>query len=109
MNVDEAVKRLSELEKECWEMVSCGPIRLTDLQLADPRYAGAIGKLKQYGLAKILKVQNPKGKMIVPVEQPLEEVTESGETPKTYRCGKCNKRHRLTSKIGASHHDYILT
>ena len=67
--MSEKVKDLSKIEREMLEVLGGRSMKLSELRKMNPRYCGALGKLKQYGLVKIERVRDPtKDKLIIPVE-----------------------------------------
>lgn len=51
-------EELSPLELELWELLSCGAMRLKDLRKLNPKYVGALGKLKSKHLVEVVRLPN---------------------------------------------------
>jgi len=64
------IKDLSKVERELLDVLGGHSMKLSELRKMNPRFCGALGKLKQYGLVKIERVRDPtKDKLIIPVEE----------------------------------------
>jgi hypothetical protein len=50
--------RLSELENELLLLLECGGMTLNELRRLNPRFVGAVGRLKSLGLVEVLRLPN---------------------------------------------------
>jgi hypothetical protein len=50
--------RLSELENELLLLLECGGMTLNELRRLNPRFIGAVGRLKSLGLVEFLRLPN---------------------------------------------------
>jgi len=57
------MRRLSDLEAELLELLRCGPMTLKEIAEINPKFVGALGKLKCRGLVIIERLPNKERKV----------------------------------------------
>jgi hypothetical protein len=50
--------RLSELENELLLLLECGGMTINEIRRLNPRFVGALGRLKSLGLVEVLRLPN---------------------------------------------------